>query len=291
MAIAGDPKDFLRRSDVAAARECLRSLAPELVIDGPRQREQNADVASAAFPRAGVALLPGLTDVRLSASLVAAIASIRSAGLPAVMVYVFDELWHLGERVERATSRMLGERYVIADDVWAFHVPPGRAGWPPHRGIAHEVLDRERPEVINAWIALSDASIDRSCMHVVPLDDDPGYPHDLASIAFDASRVRPMPIAAGSALAWNANVLHWGGPCLDTAAGPRTSCTFTLVREDAMARMGIPVLEPQVLDFGQRLDVVAGQVVTYGEGQPDVDSDVLSWARANVALRSVRKDR
>lgn len=207
--------------------------------------------------------------------------------LPGVLAYLFDAMWGLGEGVRTAASDLLAAEYVLASDAWAWSIAPGkgRRGWTPHRGIAHEVFERVRPQVINVWVALSDVEIDRACMHVVPLDDDPGYPHALATVEVPEGRAVALPVAAGTALAWNANALHWGGECSPGAKGPRTSCSFTLVREDAVKRIGLGAVSVSDLDLPRRLELVADQIAIYGKGQPDVDADFLSWAAAMRAFR------
>lgn len=121
-------------------------------------------------------------------------------------------------------------------------------------------------------------------MWLVALEDDASYPGALARTDDTCSAARPAPLAAGEALAWNANVLHWGGPCSAAAKGPRTSCSFSLVRADAVDRLPFPPVSLEGLDLERRLDVVAAQIEVYGEGQPDVTREARAWAAARRAL-------
>lgn len=287
----------LRKSDGSAALlEHVASLGRGLstggrLATGALARMSDEDTRRALDERGLVVV--GRVARPECAPLRAAVDAVVADGLPGVLVYLFDETWSLGEGVRDAMTTLLGAEYVLAADAWAWSLPPGGGrGWPAHRGISDVVLDRERPEMLNVWIALSDASLDRACMSFVALGDDPGYPSSLASIDVPAESAIPVPVAASTVLAWNANVLHWGGECRASAAGPRTSCSFTLVRRDAVARIGMTVLDARDLDVARRLDLVAAQIVTYGDGQADVNSDVLSWARAAAAFGQVaRKDR
>lgn len=287
--------EVLRKSE---GREVLidhvASLCPGVTI-GPRvtpgelASTRDHDIRRAMSDRGFVEL--GRVSRPDCSLLCAAVDAVVANGLPGVFVYLFDETWSVGETVRGAMSRLFAEEYVLAADAWAWSLPPGGRGWPAHRGISTMLLDRERPEVLNVWVALSDVSLDRACMSFVALEDDPGYPSSLASVDVPLHGVMPLPVPASTVLAWNANVLHWGGACATTAAGPRTSCSFTLVRRDAVERTATPVLDLGALDAARRLDLVAEQIVTYGEGQPDVNSDVLSWARAVAAFgRVARKD-
>lgn len=212
---------------------------------------------------------------------------VLDAGLPAVFAYVVDPLWTLGERIRAALSVLLDHRYRLIADVWAWRIDRGERGWPPHRGWAHAILDRRAPELVNVWVALSDVTADQSCVHVVPLTADTSYPRELQSTAGRLECVLALPVPSGAALFWNANTLHWGGPCTRRARGPRYSCSFSLVRADAVDLIGCPVVEIDALDEHARVDLVASQIVTYGEGKPDVTPEVLDWARATTALRGL----
>lgn len=283
--------DYFRLTGDAAR---LGALVPGLSLDG---RGFDEDVTESQGPdheelaRSGIAAFPILTKAEAS-RLETAIAHLRAAERPATLVYAFDEPWQLGARVARAVSRALSAEYVLLDDAWAFAIDPGAHGWPAHRGMSHELFDRARPEVLDTWVAITDAPVERSCLHAVPLDEDPGYPDQLSSVAVPDARARALPVTRGTALAWNANVLHWGGPCTANAAGPRMSLTYTLVRRDAAARLDLEgrVVAPLGLDFDARIALVAAQLRTYGEGQHDVSEDALNWAQAlgNLTARARR---
>jgi hypothetical protein len=120
-------------------------------------------------------------------------------------------------------------------------------------------------------------------MHAVPLDDDDRYPHALERTDTTGQAVA-LPVPAGSVLAWNANVLHWGGECLASAPGPRTSCSFSLVRPDGEGRTRLQTLSAEHLGPEARVELIARQIMTYGEGQPDVDAAFFAWAQATCAL-------
>lgn len=212
-----------------------------------------------------------------------AIEQLVDRGLPAVAIYAFDDVWALGDTVRLAVSQSLGAPYVLVEDIWAFLVPRGEAGWPPHRGLS-TLLDRNRPEYVNVWIALRDAELNRSCMHFLPLSADPSYPLDLTATSVPPESVEAAPVAAGTALVWNANTLHWGGRCDASAVGARVSCTFSLCREDAVGRMAVRPIEPNTLTPWERLDIIARQILIYGADQADVSCDVRAWAATTAAI-------
>ena len=114
---------------------------------------------------------------------------------------------------------------------------------------------------MNVWIALSDVGEESACMHVVPFDRDPHYPNALDRVDVDPALAIPLPVPAGSVLAWNANVLHWGGE-MKPGAPPRVSMSFTL------RRAALPSSR-RAATFEARVDLVADMLVTYhGVGAP-----------------------
>jgi hypothetical protein len=294
----------LTRAD--APRELVAfvdGLAQDLDLSSPLASAR-ADVKSTAELRAAERLasegwteLAGLVPAHVCASLVTLVGRIVDAALPAVFVYLHPTVLEVGELVRRRASELLGARYELIEDLWAWKIEPGHEGWPPHRGIDDVLLDRRAPELLNTWVALSDAPVDRACMCFVPLDADASYPSDLGRHDVPAGTARAAPVAAGTALAWNANVLHWGGRCAEDAPAARVSCSFSLARADVGGRLGIgdAWLAPSELGPLDRVDLVASQIATYGEGQPDVLRDVLAWARAACAFRAhasaIRKGR
>ena len=223
-------------------------------------------------------------------ALVRAVENLGHRGLPASFVYAFDETWAIGDRTCQRISTLMEREYVLVEDVWAWSIAPGTGrGWPAHRGIAHERLDREAPEVINVWVALTDVTPERACMHAIPLDDDPSYPHTLEVTTAPLTAVRALPATAGDALFWNANVLHWGGRCAARSPGPRVSCSFTLCRADAASRFPeLTLLAPlATFDLPARMDAVARMVLLYGdEDRGDVRGVVREWATLTRALVS-----
>jgi hypothetical protein len=242
---------------------------------------------SSALASRGWAALPHLASDESARSLATTIDRLIADGLPPVAAYGFDETWMLGLEVRDRVARALGHEYALVEDVWAFLVRPGASGWPPHRGVSAHVLDRQCPEYLNVWIALSDAPSDRSCMHFLPLDVDARYPAELEVEPEATAGGAPAPVSAGTALVWNANTLHWGGPCARDAAGPRVSCTFSLCRRDAAALPALgPVheLDERSLTPWERIDIIARQIEIYGANEVDVSDAVRAWAKTTAAL-------
>lgn len=234
----------------------------------------------------GVAVLTPTVRLEDLGAIRDALATVVDSGLPSVFVFLFPEVWLLAESVRAHVTTVVGRDYVLVEDGWAWRIEPGKRGWRPHRGgVGTSRYDRTAPELLTVWIALADVKRDQACMHFVALDDDPSYPHDLASTAVPPNVVRPVPAREGTALVWNANVLHWGGECATTAA-PRLSLSITLARADAA--QALPIIErPTTLTLRERLDMIASQLLTYAEAET-VAPSFTAWAKVNSTLRSAR---
>jgi len=130
----------------------------------------------------------------------------------------------------------------------------------PHRDYpASEAWNAssDAPNLVSAWIPLTDATTDNGCMYVLPRRadaswSDGSHPDHLApatreegggaSLRFDVARAVPMIAKAGSVCAWAGQTVHWGGACglrrdecdWNTRAIPRRSvaCTFRLAGDD-----------------------------------------------------------
>ncbi len=267
---------------VAALAPALR-IGPLASPGGPSAPDDAPEATWLA--REGFAQIAEALEGPTAARLVEAVEALIGRGLPATFIYAFDEPWLLGDALRARISALVGHEYRLVEDVWAWHVPPGRGrGWPPHRGVSDVVLDRTAPEILNVWVALTPATAERACMHAVPLDLDAHYPAELHALDAPLACVRALPVAAGDALFWNANVLHWGGACAERAAGPRVSCSFTLLRESPRAHAAPPLAPLETLSFDARIAAIARQILVYGEGQPDVSETVRMWAKTTLAL-------
>lgn len=291
-------QELLSRADVGELRAQLQmrsagfSIAPSLDVteqSGVLLMHRDDESEARALGETGFATFVNAESEPICGCAVEVIDNVLGAGLPAIFLYAFDEPWLLGERLGARLSGLLARQYVMVEDVWAWRIAPGARGWAPHRGVQSTLLKRPTPEVLNVWVALSKVAADQSCIHVVPLDDDPGYPSALDRVDAPLANVRALPVSAGTALAWNANLLHWGGPCSARARGPRLSCSFTFCLADEAERLGMKPVALHAFDFRARLDAIGRQILTYGEGQPDVSAEVSAWARANEALRAAKR--
>jgi hypothetical protein len=238
--------------------------------------------------------LGGVLAPEEASALADGVRRLEADGLPALFAYVFDPLWQVPARFARALEHVLGGPFDLVRDVWAWHVPPGRAGWAPHRGV-YEVSRSASgaPGFVNVWIALTLANEENAGMWLVPLPRDPAYPNALRDHgAAEGGRAIPLDAQPGTLLAWNANALHWGGASSAQATTPRVSFSFSL--RAAWARDSdavyasletLPLTGPQTVR--ERLDLLAEMVDTYGHN--GLSDGVRLWARATNTLRASRR--
>jgi ectoine hydroxylase-related dioxygenase (phytanoyl-CoA dioxygenase family) len=212
-----------------------------------------------------------------------------ASGVPPLFAYVYDAFWTPGARLLPLLAPTL-EVPELLDDVWAWLLPAtaGARGWAPHRG--NSVLERRddgRPLMLNVWIALTDTDADHACMHLVPKTKDPDYPHALRQSTGVAQGV-PVPLRAGSALLWDANVLHWGGTMSPDARRPRASFSYTVRAADAP-----PLVPPQrtTASHEERLGTIARQILRYEPQAKELGALVRQWAAITHGMAAVAKNK
>ena len=237
-----------------------KTLVPFLRID------VDMSVASAIHPAvtseadrlraAGWARLERAIPASVTKPLADALRCLHDANIPTPFLYVFDEPWALATMLAPTWTALLGATPRVLPDVWAWYLTEGR-GWTPHRGV-----DDPATRIVNVWIAVSDVGLDSACMNVVPLG---------------ASDPVALPVPAGSMLAWNAYVLHWGGE-MKPGAPPRASLSFSLDPSS------LPERTPS---FEERVDLVADMLVVYEESA-NVSGPWLEWARLWRGMKAAR---
>lgn len=252
-------------------------LAPGLAIGGPAPSVTAAadpgGEARAAAERLGrdryFSTAPILDGVAL-AELNRAIDTVRAAGWPPVFALVYDAFWTTVRHpaIAYIASARLGDGYRQIPHVWV-HLVPARAGalgWMPH-------FDGLRARRLTVWIALTDATVDNGCIHLIPPD---ALPESFRTVDVDATvamrdvqramhATRALQAAAGSLLGWDFDVFHWGG----RAAAPQTerrsiSLEFLAGEEPPLADETplIGVVGP-LPSFSTRLDVIARALTSY----------------------------
>lgn len=281
--------DLLRLFDDPHA---TAALAPSLHVDGPDGAIPVGAVPSVGedVAREGYAVVADVVPRPTCDALFRGIEELERAGLPALFVIAYDELWSATFAVANAVSRALGRPLVIIPDLWAWLVrpAPGARGWGPHRGFYEPVIDASGlPALVDVWIPLLDVTPENGCMVVVPQDLDPGFPTSKRVEDTPLDRARALPATAGSAAFWGANVLHWGGTIGRRAPAPRAAFSVTLRAPESERLAEFPPIRSRP-SFAERVDLLAQVIETYHALDPSLGV-VLEWARAHRGLTMARR--
>src|SRR5206468_1829864 len=111
------------------------------------------------------------------------------------------------------------------------------------------------------------------CIHALPLRLDDRFKYwafggEGSSMVLQPQNIRALPAPAGALLAWNHNLLHWGGRASRLAAGPRCSAAMEFQRADMKPRE-IPAVDPTyMLTFQEQLALIGRMIVHYQDTYP-----------------------
>ncbi len=286
-----------RRAALAADAEYWDTVAGGAGTAGGAGRARNLTIGTtdAASPAAAIAdsdlraviaefqddgyfrtppLLPG----GALASLNRAIDAVVGQGWPPVFAWVYDQFWSCARlpAVARLIESRLGAGYAQIPHVWVHVVPAtaGATGWTPH-------FDRvgRHDRRASVWLALTDATLDNGCMHLVP---PRSLPPTLATSALDEGAIptsdvlralqatRALPAPAGSALGWGFDVLHWGGPCVKPGGARRAiSMEFIAAAEPPVAdEAPLVAVAGPLPALAERLRMVGQAICSYEKFEP-----------------------
>ena len=257
-------------------------LAPGLLVGGslpPQETETASNVAGAirALRDEGVFHLRGAVAPGAIAPLNDGIDRVVAAGWPAVFAFVYDEFWLCARSgaIGRLVADVLGADAAQIPHVWTHVVPAadGASGWRPHVDGA---LGSRR---LSCWMALSEATLDNGCMHVIPRHQAPprfaerldeGTTFTAAELTAALQSATAMPAAAGDVLGWTFDVVHWGGRA--RAGQPeRRSLSFEYIASSETPyedeRPTLPLADG-LPSFPIRLRAIAAGVLEYRRFEP-----------------------
>lgn len=199
-----------------------------------------------------------------------AIQRIVEARYHPMFVAVYDEYWRVLRGIAPLLTPILGTHYRVLGDFWVWCISDrtASAGWRPHRDHQFRrratLRDDRTPTIVTVWIPFTDATPLNGCMYLLPLPRDPNFPDRPDD--FDASSlqdVRALPAPAGSVLAWNQYILHWGGRASRWADGPRMSTGIYVQAGDVPLFTDKPVDFDQELPFERRLALISANLLLY----------------------------
>ena len=169
----------------------------------------------------GYTALPVFLPAAALALLNAIIDAVVAADWPPVFAFMFDASWATVRTaaVRAVLDSTLGVAARQVPHVWVHVVPAvaGARGWAPHKDGG---LAARSPSRLSVWIALTDATIENGCMYVLPRSHPAARALDgnwhadtigLAQAVEMLSGARALPAAAGSALVWDFDLVHWSG--------------------------------------------------------------------------------
>lgn len=260
--------------------EQWRSLCPDLhVEEGPPQPEFRLDDIQELVREIrieGYINVPNVLPESLFRPLRECVEHLHNSGILLPFSFVYDEFWLAYQGLSRFLSAVLGDEYRALPDFWTWRVPAADtgAGWGPHRDRVQPTIEPDNsPHSLTVWLPFSDATPLNGCMYALPAHHDerfrtrafdgPGNNH-----VSDPHSIRALPATAGSLLAWNQALLHWGGRGSRLGAAPRISAAFEFQRGDRQP-YNQPLLDPSRLpSFRERLGLIGKQVLQYQHMYP-----------------------
>ncbi|HEY0463620.1 MAG TPA: phytanoyl-CoA dioxygenase family protein, partial [Polyangiaceae bacterium] len=264
----------------AESLDFWRTLQPSLSIEG-KVSSALAELGSVdelvqQLRFEGYINQPGALGPAAVEPLRACIAALHARQIPLPFAFVYDQFWQVFQGLSSFLSAALGSGYRALPDFWVWHVPATEQamGWGPHRDRVQPTLDRDNsPHSLTVWLPFSDATPLNGCIYVLPAHLDERFElrrwdGDDNNQVKNPQNIRALPASAGSVLAWNQAVLHWGGRASRLAAAPRASAAFEFQRGDRPA-FNQPLLDPKrTPTFRERLGLIGKQVLQYQHMYP-----------------------
>jgi hypothetical protein len=264
----------------AESLEFWRELCPELGIES-KSAQPKAELGDVKelFQRLrheGYVNVPGVLEPATVAPLRDCIARLHEQKIPLAFAFVYDQFWQVFQSAARFMETALGSNYRALPDFWVWHVPATDQGmgWGPHRDRVQPTLEPDNsPHSLTVWLPFTDATPLNGCIYMLPAHLDERFKirkwdgEDNNQVK-DPQNIRALPAKAGSFLAWNQGVLHWGGRASRLAEAPRASAAFEFQRGDRAA-FNKPLLDPKrTPPFRERLGLIGKQVIQYQHMYP-----------------------
>jgi hypothetical protein len=281
--------DADRRIADARNESYWRALAPDFPIcsakalaergtSAERDRSANA-LAERHLRDEGYFQLDAVLDADALVRLNRLVDTITAAGWPGSFAWIYDDVWSCVRlpALQSILTAALGDGYLHIPHLWIHEVPAvaGASGWSPH-------FDGHGSRRTSVWLALTDATVDNGCMHVVPRSAlaasfQGDWPADQTIPIRDAIRAlhasRALPVRAGTALGWTFDTLHWGGPSAATRErqSARRAISLEFIAGDETPEPHeTPLLDPRgpLPSFAERLSMIARALATYEHFEP-----------------------
>ncbi len=250
------------------------------------------------------------SDTALASRLARCALRLRQCGWPASFMIMYDEVFALSHCVDRHMIALTG-RNSNNGDMLAWFIDPNNdeAGFSPHRDRQPEnpaasfftdSNGAKMPCYSTAWVALTNATPENSCLYVVPAQHDPGYyDGDLDTVdplqrcipdKTGWQNIRAVPVQSGDAVFFSHRILHWGSRGRKGFETPRialsVACANDAFEPCFFDREALPFPPPTL-----RMALVCAQMVCYHERFRFTAKDMHFFAsvfRSNSSLFTVQ---
>lgn len=211
-----------------------------------------------------------LISGEIASGMLLAVENLRKAGWHEVWAFVYDEFWQVTRTpsMQKLLSGHLGNKFMALPHVVVHYVHPETgAGWSPHIDFS------DRQDRFTVWFSISDATLDNGCMYIVSRDRVPApliqkfvRMQDLTQreVKILLHNTKALPVAAGSMLGWDGDVMHWGTTSTKKTQ-PRVSLSVVYIKENtAPVPDEIPLLFPtDIPDYPTRMLSIAKAIGYY----------------------------
>ena len=194
---------------------------------------------------------------------------------------MYDEAWQLSRTIDNHMGPITGN--TNNGDMLAWDIDPNRneAGFSPHRDrqpdhIPSSFHSNGMPKYSTAWVALTDATPENSCLYVIPKEFDPGYTtgdldevDPLQRCLHDKDcyqNIRALPVPKGHGIFFTHRILHWGSRGRKGYPTPRMALSVACSsNEYEPCYFQNPAQQLPYPEYSVRLGLVCGQCICYHE--------------------------
>ena len=268
----------LHVDDSAFLTRCAAPIAlPEALL-----KECHARLAADGFFTLPPEVLPWSSSLK---AMRIGVRRLIKRGWPASCLLVYDEVWAMAHELSALMAAVSGGCTHSLDTLaWSVTPAAGQAGFAPHRDrqpadVAASFRADGTPKYCTAWVALSAATTENSCLYLVPRQHDPGYDagDDHRPEAEDplirllrsdqaVQALRACPLRPGGAVIFTHRAMHWGSKGRSDCEAPRVSVSFG--HTDAIFEKPYFAQPARHLPFPRpalRIALTAAQLINYHE--------------------------
>jgi hypothetical protein len=265
-----------------------KKLCSSLSIEGKLSKDRKAPVISSdeaerrrkKLVSDGYVLVDDCLDMDLVNQIKEGIEHLDKQGLPPTFILLFDQTWELARASRSVLESSTHSKNSFNFDLLAWLIKAGKGGFSPHRDRQPEEAEStfhpgDQARFVTQWIALSDATPENSCLHVIPRKYDPGYvdgdtEEDPLRRALPSKEsfqhIRALPRTAGQSILFTHRIIHWGSRSdLDSTHPPRIAISFVCSDPSYEAPMvrAAYFSQDEIPPFHIRLLLVCSQLLIY----------------------------